>query len=46
MASSASRQYYTENGGVTKGMEDATNLDFFAGEYMLKELQLTFSRLQ
>jgi glycosylphosphatidylinositol deacylase len=32
IASSASRQYYTENGGVAEGMEDMDSLDFFASE--------------
>jgi hypothetical protein len=32
IASSASRQYYTEQGNVAQGMEDKTSLDFFAGE--------------
>jgi glycosylphosphatidylinositol deacylase len=32
IASSASRQYYTENGEVAEGMENMDSLDFFASE--------------
>jgi hypothetical protein len=46
IASSASRQYYTEQGGIAEGMEDKSSLDFFAGEQIHRMTELSNSRLQ